>query len=986
VTDRAACWTSRVIFALFVGLAPALAVLGSANGDAGTYHLEVTMTSSAPGMLQVFFDRGNGIVVPDSAAVAILQTTTPTAYRVPLPLGTYRLFRIDPNSRPGTYGIERFAILRPGGEVLTALPLDRLVAAHQATIEVRQEGVATVVTPPDGGDPQLLLEPESPIALTPSGPVAAQAVRAFAAAAIAALLLMLLLEFATGRMNSIRLWLIARPTITVVLAALLGSAAATYPLILGRSLVSPNTGGMVVLYDQAPFVYGSRDLTIEDVRGTDVGAMMWAILPYTAIQRQALEQGEWPLWNRYNKAGEPLWGQGQTFFLDPVHAMSLLIPDVALAMDLRFVAARVIFALGIGMVVLSLTGSTGAAALMAVAAPFVGYYTMRLNHPAYFSLTYAPWVLLAYAAMSRATSRRALAVAAAGLAFASWLQLVGSTPKEGAVALAAVHVAGLIGMMLHRRTWQERLAALDMAAIAGVLFVLASAPHWLIFLDTLSRAYTNYDRPQALFAGWPDFVGTVLGAAGPGFPRPGIHALAAGLALAALLQVRSLRQNRFAAGALAGATAFGAIALGALPESFLTRIPLVGNIHHVGFSFTAAVVPIVLVIAGVGAAALMDRDASGRRILAVLVGVFAFALWLSAAVPGATFSAGRLISLYSIAGAAAVIGLIAMARRYSSPALGVALVPSLAAAVVAGGLSWETGILAADEVLIQPRPRVELTRFSPALEAIASQHGEPFRVAPFGTVMFPGTQAFWEFEGVGGPDAVRLPLLEELSDVSTVERTSWVWLTLLNQGNLATARGYLDLLNVRYLVARDNSLPPHARPLPLEGADLVRVVERPTAWPRAFFVDGVERHETVLDFAARLAKADRPFASISPDEASAAPGVSELPHQATTVVPARDYGLTVNRTIFTVETSGPGLAVVSEAFVERDFRATLNGQPVPYLRVNHAFKGVAIPGAGVWRVEFEYRPALWSVSWALAAAGWAGIAGLVVMGRRRTVC
>src|SRR5690606_22135369 len=108
--------------------------------------------------------------------------------------------------------------------------------------------------------------------------------------------------------------------------------------------------------------------------------------------------------------------------------------------------------------------------------------------------------------------------------------------------------------------------------------------------------------------------------------------------------------------------------------------------------------------------------------------------------------------------------------------------------------------------------------------------------------------------------------------------------------------------------------------------------------------------------------------------------VSWLPERATTIRPARGYHLSVNRTSFTVDATGPGVAALSEAFVDLDFIATLNGTRVPYVRLNHAFKGVVVPAAGEWEVAFEYRPASWTVSWVMAGAGWLAIAGLAAAG------
>jgi hypothetical protein len=86
-------------------------------------------------------------------------------------------------------------------------------------------------------------------------------------------------------------------------------------------------------------------------------------------------------------------------------------------------------------------------------------------------------------------------------------------------------------------------------------------------------------------------------------------------------------------------------------------------------------------------------------------------------------------------------------------------------------------------------------------------------------------------------------------------------------------------------------------------------------------------------------------------------------------VAARDYRLTPNHTLFVIDAPGPGVAVVGEAFVPQDFRATLNDRPTPYFLVNHAFKAIVIPQRGTWTVAFEYRPARWALAWMVSAVG-----------------
>ena len=84
---------------------------------------------------------------------------------------------------------------------------------------------------------------------------------------------------------------------------------------------------------------------------------------------------------------------------------------------------------------------------------------------------------------------------------------------------------------------------------------------------------------------------------------------------------------------------------------------------------------------------------------------------------------------------------------------------------------------------------------------------------------------------------------------------------------------------------------------------------------------------------------------------------------------ATDYVLKTNSTSFRIRAETAGVAVLTESYLKDDFRATLNGKPVPYFRVNHAFKGVSIPSAGVWDVAFVYRPRHWTIAWICAAVG-----------------
>jgi uncharacterized membrane protein YfhO len=87
------------------------------------------------------------------------------------------------------------------------------------------------------------------------------------------------------------------------------------------------------------------------------------------------------------------------------------------------------------------------------------------------------------------------------------------------------------------------------------------------------------------------------------------------------------------------------------------------------------------------------------------------------------------------------------------------------------------------------------------------------------------------------------------------------------------------------------------------------------------------------------------------------------------VEPAGDYKLTTNSTSFSVVATGPGIIVLNEAYERGNFEATVNGESVPYLRINNMFKGVYVDAPGTYQVTFTYWPRDFTLALFLAAGG-----------------
>jgi len=231
-----------------------------------------------------------------------------------------------------------------------------------------------------------------------------------------------------------------------------------------------------------------------------------------------------------------------------------------------------------------------------------------------------------------------------------------------------------------------------------------------------------------------------------------------------------------------------------------------------------------------------------------------------------------------------------------------------------------------------------------------------------------GSQALYDVEGLGGPDALALAKYDELIDASGIWHQGW--LTRVGVHDVERLTTLLDMLNTGFLLTAPvpGLIPVSFSDVSFAARDSLKLGKRRSAWPRAFFTDGATTYADPADLL-RTAAIHGPVAAIRAGDYEAAELTRAVMRPATAVVPARGYKITTNTTSFVVHATGPGLAVLAEAYIPNDFVATVNGRYSRYFCVNHAFKGVFIPSAGDWEVTFEYRPARWRQAWFLAAVG-----------------
>jgi hypothetical protein len=973
--------------------------LPSAKEKSLVFTLDITAASTVAGSMQLYYDDGTGYRESESSRDALAPDGRQTVLHLALPPGTYRSLRLDPIDREGTVTISDLRIVTSGGRVVRVFPPSVLRAANQiATIKPAGSGVE-IATTARANDPQLALELNGPLALWPTWVDLLSGFWPRAGGVFVGLMLGLaLMHLGPWRGAGAKLtrWARERPGRAIVVVAALAVVASAYPVVfLGASYVSPNFG-VTLLYDEYPTLPGYTDTLTVDPMGSDVGAIMWQHVPFSMLQHDALAHGELPLWNRYSAGGTPLLAQGQSMFGDPLHLLVIAANGAAWAWDLKYLIAKWLFAIALGLLVIAVVngpprGSTLVAALLVtVAAPFLGFFVYRINHPAFFSVCYAPWVLYCWVRAVQAERLRSFACWATALVGANIALMNSGTAKEAYMLLLSLNFSGACVLLFAAQPWRTRLVKFAGLTWAGVLFALITAPVWLTFLATLRHSYTSYNAVSA-FQIQPALL---LGAFDEAFYRPlmiyqrtfnpSVNFLIL-LGLLYFLATLRLSFRQPAALALAASSVVPlAFAFGIVPARWVVEWPFLSNVAHLDNSFTCVLLVLWSVLAGVGFARAAERlrTAEGRDDLVIagvllggLVGAwigFGQAVHRAVFGPGTTFSPlangqplpisnflwGYLAALLAAAVVAAWVARRALARRTLSPAAAIIL------AVCAIVMLWRQGFQAQaagfETYVVRPPVRVDFRARSPGVELVrAAVRNEPARAVGLRNNFFPGWTVVYGLETINGPDALANPYWRELtSNLPGVQRI-WDWRLYLDPPEIAKARRYLDALNVGYYLDLRSDQAQMGQALHLVKAADLDVYASSTTWPRAFFTDRVAVYDQVPEFVQMITQGDgQPLAAVQRTDAAAQSAVANLPHDLSghAVVRAANYRLTENTTGFDLRASGPGVIVLNEAYWPDAFRAEINGRPAAIFRVNHALAGVAVPAAGDYHVVFRCVP------------------------------
>jgi hypothetical protein len=1017
-------FTSRIGKALLFGIALAIAFSCWPRTPAPAYFFEVTMRSSLPGFARLYYNAGRAANEANSVRLPVEGGNRDAGYKFPLPEGRLTNLRFDPSDQGhNTVVLSQLRIFyRGGGVVRTIQPSQFKPSPGIERLEVSAQEL-TLTTAAVADASFLTVELGEPLFFPNSTSLSWRTfIRRFVVSFLPAWAIALLLVQAFRHLKTrteplrlgvkIRTWSTNHPQQAVLAFSALFVTLSCYPVVFfGKSFVSPNNhSGTFLLYGEMPTVPGSSDVAADDPKGSDLGAPMWQNWPYSVVQARALfKYGELPLWNRYNATGRPLLGQGLSMCADPLQLVVLAARGASAAWDLKYILAKFLFAACIGLCVLQATRHLPAALLISATAPFIGFFSYRYSHPAFFSLCYAPAVLLCWFKLIDSRPGKQTALWLGAMVLADWTLLNAGGLKEAYILFLALNFCGLLALMPGKSIPGGKRTRLFQIFVVKVLFMAIAMPVWLTFFHALQNSVTVYDiggaaqiKPSLLIGLFDDIFYRQFNFA-EDHRDPSLNFLALVAVLWFLLSpLRVGPRNLSGSLAITSLIAL-AFVFGVVPASWITQVPLLRNIVHVDNTFSCVAIVSLLVLAGFGVktywidSRAADFKRTCLRVTIVLVVLFALYLGtdgsrigpmpqMSGAMGKSGFFWGYSLSLLMAAILLPWLGRFALLARRART-LRVTFVCLLLLL-----FCWRHGMHLStpfDAYVMNPQRRVNLVAdSSAALRLIKSRTAEPSRSTGLDSAFSPGYGGAVDLEQIDGPDPILPRHYRALIDASGAKLLLGSWRVGVSADLLRSEPLLFNMLNVRYYlgdVGPKVELAPSVKKIASLDLD---VYESERVWPRAFFTDRLAEYRQEAEFVELIRKGDGvPFAAVAREDLVQRKELTDLVGnsaltESRQVMPARDYILTSNTTSFTVTAPGPGVVVLTEAFVPGDFQLRLNGKPADYFRVNSAFKGLFVDKAGDYTISYSYWPRYFTFSLIAAAAGLAALLGwLAIMAK-----
>ncbi len=278
--------------------------------------------------------------------------------------------------------------------------------------------------------------------------------------------------------------------------------------------------------------------------------------------------------------------------------------------------------------------------------------------------------------------------------------------------------------------------------------------------------------------------------------------------------------------------------------------------------------------------------------------------------------------------------------------LGMILLAALAVAVYAWGkigrgalVALLAGVMLLDLVPVDRRflsdrnftsPRTQQVKPSAADLEILKDKTPGFRVLNLTLSPFQDATTSYFHRSVGGYHGAKLARYQDLIDR---------YLSRLDEG-------VLDMLNTRYLIVPTQSGSPRAE-------------MRPTAFGAAWFVEKTACASSAEEEITLLGEVDlRTTAVVGEEMCDVETGAGDI--RLTEYRP--------NRLVYEYDAPEGGVAVFSEIFYDKGWKAYVDGREMPYFRADYVLRAMSLP-AGRHTVEWKFRAPAWGLVEGVTLAG-----------------
>lgn len=764
-------------------------------------------------------------------------------------------------------------------------------------------------------------------------------------------------------------WCNAHPIKTIILWAILAALISANQVIFnGKSFVAPI--GVQLTYSEFPHVDQYTGDPAIDYHGSDVGATMWQHIPYSALlKKSVMEDRELPLWNRYNGGGRPYLGQGQAMVGEPLNLIIGLTGYSAFKYDLRYVFLKLIFSASIGLLIYLLYSNISAAAFLTFASAFITFFLFRVNHPAYFTIAYAPIVLLPYVLLIKANKNIELICCSLMIIVFNWMLLTSGTGKEAYLGLIFFNA---IGASLFLCSQQKSRIKISILFFSNLFFALISSPLWVSFFMTIKEGLSSYADPLATqyqpldFIFYAENIGFLTrGGYEPALNIPTFLLFISSIVLFVFrVPFRSAKNSVL----LFASLLFLSIAFGLFPSWIILRIPFLNSVYHVNDVFASFAIITCLIIGGGAFSELTKKFFSISEItffislLISLLGLAAYSQW-----PFDSHQSERIyFSVFLVLLILGVLGFFyafriffgrVKDRNISTAQIFVTFV--LLIVLLGRGAQWPQTRSDFFHFVFTPGLRADIFIPFDGVENFTKENQKfPMRSVQIGKTMMSGYRAVHQIESLDGPDALYPKYFRKLSESLNLPYGAWGWLLDFNEKNIQKLEKELDFLNVGFIFSEYKLTLPGLQTLS-EGSRL-KIYQRGNPWPRAFFTSCIEYapRENLLDIVTnKVHQGERGFVVIAEQDYQLGLdlNITQKCSDNLIVIPKK-IQLSENKTSIVINNFYPGFLYLGENFEDKAFRVWVDGKLKPVIQANYAFKGVYIEHAGEHNVVFEYYP------------------------------